>query len=170
MSAIIADAVRGDDVDGDIAAALRTRNQVLGREYEFVICRHLGRRPQHRLTAPKAQAGLARKGAIAEQLQIFAHSQSIASLSWHGNTNSPRFEIAVVCAMVVGPKPPVTLSFYNRQDLPPAQEFARRRFQAFERSTRADAEALQALRSGRTQEQRGQEQSCPGESGTRRGK
>jgi hypothetical protein len=43
-------------------------------------------------------------------------------------------------------KPPIALSAYNHQDLAHEAELARRRYQSYERSHRAAAEALRMLR------------------------
>jgi hypothetical protein len=52
------------------------------------------------------------------------------------------------CA-IAGPKPLVARSLYNCQSLSFAAEFDRRRYQSYERSHRAAAEALQRLRAER---------------------
>jgi hypothetical protein len=61
---------------------------------------------------------------------------------------------------MAGPRPLIALSLYNHQELPHEVELTRRRHLVFERSHRAAAEALQALRSGRTQEQVRQEKTA----------
>jgi len=50
---------------------------------------------------------------------------------------------------MAGAKPPIALSAYNHQGLAHETELARRRYQSYERSRRAAAEALKALRAGR---------------------